>query len=185
MSTSLSKLVDNLSEGIHNNRCVDCKSSLYYMITKDEKLIFRCFTCKKNYEKDFNKELIKRFANTYNFGDNDLNKFILLLRNVFILMSTWIIGKDLMKHHYLIKSRSLNMENIDDIDYRHGNNVFKKFKLKNLGEYHDLYVQSDTLLLADLFENLRNICIKVYELDLAHFLSLPGLAWQACLKKQM
>ena len=78
---------------------------------------------------------------------------------------------------------SLNMENIDDIDYRHGNNVFKKFKLKNLGEHHDLYVQSDKLLLADVFENFRNMCIKVYELDPALFLSLPGLAWQACLKK--
>ena len=78
---------------------------------------------------------------------------------------------------------NLNMENIDDIDYRHGNNVFKIFKLKNLGEYHDLYVQSDTLLLADVFENFRNKCLKVYELDPAHFLSLPGLAWQACLKK--
>ena len=75
------------------------------------------------------------------------------------------------------------MENIDDIDYRHGNNVFKRFKLKNLGEYHDLYVQSDTLLLADVFEKFRNTCFKVYELDSAHFLSLPGLAWQACLKK--
>ena len=53
------------------------------------------------------------------------------------------------------------MENIDDIDYRHGNNVFKGFKLKNLGEYHDLYVQSDTLLLADVFEYFRNTCIKV------------------------
>ena len=78
---------------------------------------------------------------------------------------------------------SLNMENIDDIDYRHGNNVFKEFKVKNLGEYHDLYVQSDTLLLADVFENFRSMCIKVYELDPAYFLSLPGLAWQACLKK--
>ena len=75
------------------------------------------------------------------------------------------------------------MENIDDIDYRHGNNILKKFKLNNLGEYHDLYLQSDTLLLADVFENFRNMCIKVYELDPAHFLSLPGLAWQACLKK--
>ena len=61
--------------------------------------------------------------------------------------------------------------------------MFKKFKLKNLGEYHDLYVQSDTLLLADVFKNFRKMCIKVYELDPAHFLSLPGLAWQACLKK--
>ena len=80
MSTSLSKLVDNLSEGLHNNRCVDCKSGLDQMKTKDEKLIFRCFSCKKNYEKDFNKELIERFANIYEFCNRDLNKFILLLR---------------------------------------------------------------------------------------------------------
>ena len=73
---------------------------------------------------------------------------------------------------------NLSMENIDDIDYRHGNNVFKRFKLKNLGEYHDLYVQNDTLLLADVFENFKNTCLKVYELDAAHFLSLVGLAWQ-------
>ena len=75
------------------------------------------------------------------------------------------------------------MEDIDDIDYRHGNNVFKGFTLDNLGDYHDLYVQSDTLLLPDVFENLRDMCIKEYELDPAHFLSLPWLAWQACLKK--
>ena len=75
------------------------------------------------------------------------------------------------------------MEDIDDIDYRHGNNVFKGFKLENLGDYHDLYVQSDTLLIADVFENFRDMCIKVYELDPAHFVSLPGLAWQAYLKK--
>ena len=78
---------------------------------------------------------------------------------------------------------NLNMENIADIDSRHGNNIFKRFKLKNLGEYHELYVQSDTLLLADVFENFRNKCLEVYKLDPAHFLSLPGLAWQACLKK--
>ena len=78
---------------------------------------------------------------------------------------------------------NLNMEDIDDIDYRHGNNVFKGFKLDNLGDYHDLYVKSDTLLLADMFENFRDMCRKVYELDPAHFVLLPGLAWQACLKK--
>ena len=79
---------------------------------------------------------------------------------------------------------NLNMEDIDEIDYRHGNNVFKSVKLENLGDYHDdLYVKSDTLLLADVFENFRDTCIKEYELDPAHFVSLPGLAWQACLKK--
>ena len=78
---------------------------------------------------------------------------------------------------------NLNMEDISDIDYRHANNVFKRFELENLGDYHDLYVKSDTLLLADVFNNFRDMCIKEYELDPAHFLSLPGLAWQACLKK--
>ena len=57
------------------------------------------------------------------------------------------------------------------------------FKLKNLGEYHGLYVQSNTFLLADVFENFRNKCIEIYELDPAHFLSATGLAWEACLKK--
>ena len=77
----------------------------------------------------------------------------------------------------------LNMEDITDTDYRYANKVFKELQLKNLGEYHDLYVQSDTLLLADVFESFRNMCIKVYELDPVHFLTVPGLAWQACLKK--
>ena len=80
MSTSLSNLVSNLSEGLHNDRCMDCKPCLDYMTTKDEQLIFKCFSCKKNYEKDFNKELIKRFANTYKFCKEDHKKIILLLR---------------------------------------------------------------------------------------------------------
>ena len=75
------------------------------------------------------------------------------------------------------------MENIDDIDYKNGNNVFKRFELENLRDYHDLYVQSDTLLLAEVFEDFRDMYIKEYKLDPAHFLSLPGLAWQSCLKK--
>ena len=61
--------------------------------------------------------------------------------------------------------------------------VFEDFKLKKLGEYHDLYVQSDTLLLADVSENFRNKCIEIYQLDLTHFLSAPRLAWQACLRR--
>ena len=65
MSSSLSNLVDNLSEGLHNDRCIDCKTCLDYMTTKDEQLIFRCFECKRKYKKDFNKELINRFGTIY------------------------------------------------------------------------------------------------------------------------
>ena len=77
----------------------------------------------------------------------------------------------------------LTMEDISETDYTHANNVFKKSNINNLGEYHDLYVRSDTLLLADIFENFRQSCLENYELDPAHFVSLPDLAWQACLKK--
>ena len=77
----------------------------------------------------------------------------------------------------------LNSEDINGKDYAHAQEVFKESKLKNLCDYHDLYVQSDTLLLPDVFENFRNKCIEIYELDPTHFLSVPGLAWQACLKK--
>ena len=68
------------------------------------------------------------------------------------------------------------MENNRDVDYRHANKIYKEFKLKNPGDYHDLYVQSNTLLLADVFENFRNKCIEIYELYPVHFLSAPGLA---------
>ena len=57
MSSSLSNLVDNLSEGLHCDKCIDCKSCLDYLSVKNDKLIFRCFKCKKNYKKDFIKEL--------------------------------------------------------------------------------------------------------------------------------
>ena len=80
MSSSLSKLVDNLSEGIHNNKCADCKSCLDYIKTKNEKLILKCFNCEQYYKKKFNKEPIKRFKSMYEFCNKDLDKFILLLR---------------------------------------------------------------------------------------------------------
>ena len=68
---------------------------------------------------------------------------------------------------------SLSIKSITDIDYRHAKRVIKEFNIKYLGEYHDLYVQSDTLLLANIFENFRNKCTEIYELESAHFLSAP------------
>ena len=90
MSSSLSSLADNLSEGLHSDKCIECKSCLDYISVngiafKDNQqgctqLIFSCFERKKNYKKDFNKELIKRFKNIYELHNKDINKFILLLR---------------------------------------------------------------------------------------------------------
>ena len=186
MSTSLSNLASNLSEGLHNDWCIDCKSFLDYMATKDEQLIFRCFRCKKNYEKDSNKELIQRFANISEFCNGDLNKFILLLRKgvcPYEYMDSWERFNETSLPDKESFYSNPNMEDISDVDYKHAKIVFKYLINKNLGDYHDLYIQSDTLLLADVFENFRNMCIKVYKLDPAHFLSAPGLAWQVCLKK--
>ena len=65
------------------------------------------------------------------------------------------------------------MEDITDANYAHSKRVCKGFKIKNLGEYHDLYVQADSILPPDVFENFRIMCLKTYELDTAKFLSAP------------
>ena len=100
-------------------------------------------------------------------------------------MNIWITGKRLMKQHYLKKREfysNLNLKDITDADYMHAKRVCKDFEIKNLGEYHDLYLKSDALLLADVFENLRKMCLKISELDPVKFILAPGLAWQAALK---
>ena len=126
----------------------------------DEALIFRCFNCKKNYE-------IEKFASTYKFCNNDLNKFVMLLRKG-VYPYEYMDGWDKFNETSIPNKESfysnLTMENITETDYIHANNVFKTFKLNNMSDYHDLYVQSDTLLLADVFENFRKTCIKTYEL---------------------
>ena len=135
MSSSLSKLVDNLSEGIHNNKCLDCSSCLDYVwITtarptaepsslerKNEKLLFKCFNCNNYYKKKFNKELIKKFKNTYSFCSNDLDKFILLLRKgvyPYEYMDNWERFNETSLPSKESFYSNLNMENIEDIDYR-------------------------------------------------------------------
>ena len=88
-------------------------------------------------------------------------------------------------HYHLKKDfhSNLNLENISEEDYAHIQKVWDIFKIKNLGEYHNLYDKIDTSLLGDIFENFRNMCLDIYELDPTYFVSAPGLAWKACLKK--
>ena len=103
MLISLSSLVNNLSEGLYNDKCKDCKSCLDYMLAKDNQLVFKSIKYNKNYKKEFNENLVNRFANIYEFCNEDINKFILLLRKGVYLKNIRILGKSLMKNHCLIE----------------------------------------------------------------------------------
>ena len=76
----------------------------------------------------------------------------------------------------------LNNEHISDEQYKHAQNVWNTFNLKTMGDYHDLYLKSDILLLADVFENFRKTCLQYYKLDPCHYFTSPGLSWDAMLK---
>ena len=76
----------------------------------------------------------------------------------------------------------LTDEDISDDDHSHAQDVWNTFQMKNLGEYHDLYLKSDIVLLADVFENFRKTCLTYYGLDPPHYVSSPGLAWDAMLR---
>ena len=153
MSTSLSKLVDNLIDGVHSDKCINCKSNLCFVRTINETLLFECVDCKKEYEKKFNKVLLERFSSTYEFCGNDMDKFLTLLR------------KGVYPYEYM--------------------DGWDRFSEKALPDKDSFYssLTMEGISKTDIFENFRQSCLENYELDPAHFVSLPGLAWQACLKK--
>ena len=106
-------------------------------------IIFRCFECKKNYKEEFNKELIKRFASIYEFCNEGINKFVLLLRKgvyPYEYMDSLEKSNETSLPDKEAFYSSLNMEDITDVDHRHAKRVFKNLHNKNLGDYHDLYV---------------------------------------------
>ena len=74
------------------------------------------------------------------------------------------------------------MSGISEKDHQHACKVWNEFDLKNMGDYHDLYLETDVILLANIFESFRKVCLDNYGLDPAHFYTAPGLAWKACLK---
>ena len=120
------------------------------------------------------KKLKERFFNTYEFSNHNNKNFILLLwKGVYPYeyMDDWEKFNETSLPEKEDFYSHLNMEDITDADYVHTKRVCKDFEIKNLGEYHDLYVQSNTLLLADVFENFRIMCLKMYELDYANFFS--------------
>ena len=190
MATSLSSFTDNLSE-INKKEWKSCKErekisiNCTFIKLENNRFIYKCKKCNDISYKSVD-ALKEKFLNTYRFCNKDINKFILLLRKgvyPYEYMDSWERFNETSLPPKESFYSELNLEDISDKDYLHAQKVWDVFEIKELGEYHDLYVQSDTLLLADIFEKCRNTCIEIYELDPAHFLSAPGLAWQACLKK--
>ena len=115
----------------------------------------------------------------YKFCNGDLNKFVLLLRKrvyPYEYMDSWERFDEtllpLKKYFY----SELTLEDISDKDYNHAQKLFDEY-CTEMGDYHDLYVQCDTLLFADVFEKFRDKCIEIYGLDLSYFLSAPELSW--------
>ena len=99
----------------------------------------------------------------------------------FTHMSMWIAGIDSERSGYLFYS-SLNMISISGLDYAHAQRAWEAFSIKIMGQYHDFYLMTNTLLLANVFEAFKNLCLEIYKLDPAHFYMAPGLALQAALK---
>ena len=129
--------------------------------------------------------LKQRFYNTYQLCQNNDEKFKLLLRKgvyPYEYMDSWEkfnLPVPLDKKYYYSK---LNDANIDDSDLDHVKNICSTFNVDNLGIYHDIFVKSDTALLADVFENFRDTCLDINKSDPACYLSAPGFSWHSCLK---
>ena len=166
-------------EGIHKIKCKDCDCFLEYESVKDNLIKYKWLSCDKDYLNKIDEELKKRFKNTFKFSENDINKFILLLRKGgyhYEYMDEWEKFNETKLSEKEEFYSNLNIEDIIDADNMHGKRVCKDFEIKNLGEYHDLYHKSDTLLLADVCKNFRKMCLKIYCLDPEKFLLAPELA---------
>ena len=190
MLSSLSNIL--ITYGINNKECESfmerkkIKSEWDFIGFKNNRLNYRYKECEKKFFKPIN-GLIKNFSIAYQFCNVDLNKFVLSLRKCvypYEYMDSWEKFDETSLLPKEAFCSELNLEEITDKDYARAQKVWEVFEIKNLGEYHDLYVQCDTLFLVDVFTSFRDKCIEICGLHPAHFLSAKGLAWQACLKKQ-
>ena len=169
MATSLTKRVENLSEGIHKIKCKDCGCYLKYGSVKNNLVKYKCLPCNKNYSEILNEDLKNKFKNTFTFSNNDINKSTLLLRKGVCpcdYMNDWERFDEISLPEKEKFCNKVNMEDIADVDYAHIQEFIKTLEenIKSLGEYHDLYLKSDVLLLADVFENFREMSLEIYGL---------------------
>ena len=184
MAASLDAHVNNLSE-LFNCKCTDKKKQQIKIKCVHKIVCTRCKTCAKKSKQPL-KLLKDKFPCTYRLAKNNIDKFLLLLRKGVYPYEHIDIWERFIEEQLPAIQKfysNLNIKHINKDDYRHAQKVWSTFNVKNLGEYHDLYVQSDTAQLADIFEQFRTLCSKEYELDLAYFFTTPGFAMEAFLKK--
>ena len=183
MASSLDSLRNNLVGG-SGMPCNEYRESCEIThIDEDYVAHGKCKNCYSGYSK----RQINKYFNFDNLrvGHNDEQFRLLLRKGVYLYeyMTSWDKFKETRLPPKEAFHSNLNMSDISEYDYKYAQRVWKKFRLKNLGEYHDLYLKTDVLLLSNVFETFRNTCLQHYKLDPAHFYTSPGLAWQACLKK--
>ena len=130
--------------------------------------------------------LVKGGRKLFGFEDYSELQYNLLTRKgiyPYEYMSSWDKFEETQLSPIGAFYSNLNMSNVSKDDYQHAQRVWKKFRIHNLGEYHDLYLRTDVILLANVFEAFRDTCLEHYSLDPALFYTSPGLAWIACLRK--
>ena len=130
--------------------------------------------------------LVKGGRKLFSFDDCNESQYNLLIRKgiyPYEYMSSWDKFKESQLPPVEAFYSNLNMSNISEDDYQHMQKVWKEFEIRNLGEYHDLYLRTNVILPANVFEAFRDTCLEHYSLDPVHFYTSPGLAWKACLRK--
>ena len=196
--------VKNLGKSEGNIKCIPNNEEKYISFSKD--IVVDEYINKKGKKVEVKHEI--RFIDSFKFmasslasfvenlAKSDLSKFI-QTKKEFGERYEFFTKKGIYPYDYMngIEKFSeeklppkeafyskLNDCGVSDEDYERAQLIWKEFERKNLGEYHDLYLKSDVLLLADVFEEFRNICLKNYSLDPAWYYTSPGLSWDALLK---
>ena len=186
MKASLSSLVDNLV-GTNTDGIKCCEEEDVELVEIDSNYLarFECEKCKSIKTRQLNREAIeKSFSNLHSRCLND-DHFRLFLRKG-VYPYEYMDSFERFEEVGLPKKEAfyshLNLSDISNRDYQHAVKVYDALECRDLGDFHDWYLCSDVLLLADVFENFRDTCQENYGLDPAHFYSAPGLAWIAALK---
>ena len=173
MASSLDKLASNLY-GTSRIQCDKCKGNMELInISGDYIVSIGCERCRTKETKDLGEEVLKNFKHTGRFWE---------CGEKFRYMDSWKKFEETSLPQKDAFYSKFNMKGISDQDYEHAQQVWNTMEKKTLGCYHDTYLKTDVLLLADVFETFRDICLKNYKLVPAHIYTAPGLAWHALLK---